>query len=176
MVRALDNAPRAAHKLARVEQFIAKARTGRRVLLEAMRGGEDQGLSWDLHLAGFRFDREVTAETLPDYLRAAHKVRTRLRGEESRHGPTRKAREWLAFKLLGIFDRHYRGLPGDRRVVVKADFLQACFAAVDAPGLGFDPRKPWASRSRLVRLVHRVSKIRCACETCRPPRPTRPEA
>ncbi len=168
MARALDNTPRAAHKLAQLEQLIAEARAGRPELPDAMRGGEDQGLDWDLHLAGFPFDREVTSESLPDYLRATGKVRARLRREESRHGPTQKAREWLAFKLHDVFSRYYRRSSEDRRVVVEADFLKACFAAVGAPGLGFDPLRPWASRSRLVRLIHRVSKIRCACERCRP--------
>lgn len=130
MVKAYDEAPRPAHTFAFLQPLVEQARTLRHGLRHT-----EQPVWWNLTAKGFSFDKDChdLGERLDRFLGAAEAVQEELEGQESRHGRSRTALNYLIAKLTHIFDRYAFVEDVKDCAGLKADFVDVALSAACIP-------------------------------------------
>ncbi len=147
---ALDHAPRPTRMLRNLERRLKEAETLRGWLAQPA-----DPLAWELICEGLHAvdDTQALLGCLDKFLAAGGRVRRRIGGQESRHGPTRRALRAVIRELSCIFDFYYRGEAADLQKL-KAEFVNVALSAAKIPSPKFDPASArTASRSRLRRQL-----------------------
>lgn len=183
LYQALDAGPRPAHRresLRRVDELLENFLANARALGNFLRSSDEA--RWDLTVHGFHFARHGYAladrlTTLTDdadigQLRESlFHARKSLQRQESRHGPTHRARARVVRELSHVFDFFNRDQTGENgrpldSQRLKADFVSAALRGARIPcqrvgvivvgrtsELHFQRAQDTPSRSRLVRAV-----------------------
>lgn len=154
MEQVLDHGPRPVHHVAELKGVSDCAERMLALLTRT------EYLSGDLALAGFNvFDMDayvkLTAKLRKAGGLALEVARERDREMESRHGPTRRARDRISYALSHVFDFFYQGAESDAQKL-KGEFIRAALGAAAipcSPVRGGRDKRQRPSHSRLLRYL-----------------------
>jgi hypothetical protein len=159
---ARDQSPRPAHKRRLLEPLVKRVK---KEPPETWIEDDDWidvavAVTWQPNFLGWEFKLQKVPEIMGDereefvktkeWLNIAEIVLARLREEESRHGPSQKAKHRLVNNLASIFDTYAEPQLKEDRETLRAEFVNNALTAVGIEKV--DPKKlRHKSTSRLVR-------------------------